>query len=393
MSIMSNPFSSMHHDDSDDDEGKKAPGNDDTSTDCGDDGGITCLDGERREKFVVVDARPELNARVNQAAGMGFENTPEYKQVCQVVFMDIANIHSMRKSLEMILDATATNEVSSASYLQQVEGSKWLFYLNKILDSSLFIARLVSHYGISVLIHCSDGWDRTAQLSSLSQLLMDPYYRTIKGFQVLIEKEWVAFGHKFSQRSGFDSHGYSSQERSPIFVQWLDAVHQVMRQFPTAFEFTEGLLLFLSVHIYSGWFGNFLFDSNKERDEQNITLRTLSIWSAVDCNKEQFINTGYLSTTKQTSTTLYPCASIKKLVVWESFFLNPQNQFLVVANKLGQGDTITDESDLFSRLSIPHNIRSLRHGQHMHGQGQRPPVAPNLVLNHQLGAEEDEFHL
>jgi hypothetical protein len=33
--------------------------------------------------------------------------------------------------------------------------------------------------GKNVLVHCSDGWDRTSQLSSLSQLLLDPYYRTL----------------------------------------------------------------------------------------------------------------------------------------------------------------------------------------------------------------------
>lgn len=34
----------------------------------------------------------------------------------------------------------------------------------------------------------SDGWDRTAQLSSLALLLMDPYHRTLRGFATLIEK-------------------------------------------------------------------------------------------------------------------------------------------------------------------------------------------------------------
>ena len=32
----------------------------------------------------------------------------------------------------------------------------------------------------SVLVHCSDGWDRTAQLVALAELILDPYYRTIQ---------------------------------------------------------------------------------------------------------------------------------------------------------------------------------------------------------------------
>lgn len=39
-----------------------------------------------------------------------------------------------------------------------------------------------------MLVHCSDGWDRTAQVCSLGSLLMDPYYRTIKGFMVQAQR-------------------------------------------------------------------------------------------------------------------------------------------------------------------------------------------------------------
>ena len=51
-------------------------------------------------------------------------------------------------------------------------------------------------------MHCSDGWDRTAQLISLTQVLLDPYYRTIEGLIVLIEKDWIYFGHMFALRLG-----------------------------------------------------------------------------------------------------------------------------------------------------------------------------------------------
>ena len=56
--------------------------------------------------------------------------------------------------------------------------------------------------GINSLVHCSDGWDRTAQLCSLASIILDPYYRTIEGFIVSIEKDWIYFGHQFAKRLG-----------------------------------------------------------------------------------------------------------------------------------------------------------------------------------------------
>ena len=58
------------------------------------------------------------------------------------------------------------------------------------LQSSVVISQFMDKQSGSVLVHCSDGWDRTSQLSSLSQLMMDPYYRTIDGFIVSERSSW-----------------------------------------------------------------------------------------------------------------------------------------------------------------------------------------------------------
>lgn len=70
----------------------------------------------------------------------------------------------------------------------------------------------------------------------------------------------------------------SSQERSPIFLQWLDCVYQLLYQFPTQFEFNQQLLVAIIDEVHSCKYGTFLFDSEKKRKEFKVRETTSSLW-------------------------------------------------------------------------------------------------------------------
>ena len=63
-----------------------------------------------------------------------------------------------------------------------------------------------------------------------------------QGFQVLVTREWLEFGHRFADRCGH-GHNQDENQRCPVFLQWLDCVHQLTRQFPCSFEFNESFLV------------------------------------------------------------------------------------------------------------------------------------------------------
>lgn len=69
------------------------------------------------------------------------------------------------------------------------------------------------------------------------------FFEILKGFQVLVEREWIEFGHKFSDRCGTGVDSDDPNERCPVFLQWIDCVHQVLHQYPIAFQFNQAYLV------------------------------------------------------------------------------------------------------------------------------------------------------
>uniref|UniRef100_A0AC11DHN5 Myotubularin related protein 3 n=1 Tax=Ovis aries TaxID=9940 RepID=A0AC11DHN5_SHEEP len=183
------------------------------------------------QKLLILDARSYAAAVANRAKGGGCE-CPEYYPNCEVVFMGMANIHSIRRSFQS-LRLLCTQMPDPGNWLSALESTKWLHHLSVLLKSALLVVHAVDRDQRPVLVHCSDGWDRTPQIVALAKLLLDPYYRTIE--------------------------------------------------------------VKLVQHTYSCLFGTFLCNNAKERGEKHTQERTCSVWSLLRAGNKAFKNLLYSS--------------------------------------------------------------------------------------------------
>ncbi|RXM94921.1 Golgi phosphoprotein 3 [Acipenser ruthenus] len=139
-----------------------------------------------------------------------------------------------------------------------------LHIIIRVTAGGLFIAREPESFFVPAVPeeHCSD---LCCVLSSLVQIMLDPYYRTRSGFQSLIQKEWVAGGHSFLDRC---NHLYQKEKEvpAPVFLLFLECVWQLLQQHAPAFQFSETYLTVLSDSINIPLFSTFLFNSQHHRD-------------------------------------------------------------------------------------------------------------------------------
>jgi myotubularin-related protein 1/2 len=200
-----------------------------------------------RSRVTVFDCRPWKNAAANMLAGKGYLNSKNYN-LDEIIFGDIDNIHTMR-SCAKSNHSDFFREKASSSMVE------WYRHIQKLLVGAKKCAKLIVR-GSTVVVNCSDGWDRTPQTTSLVKILLNKFFRTFNGFQVLVNYEFVGFGHKFQDRQSYAD----SSESSPVFVQFLECVRQILLQNPNEFEFNQFYLKDLALAFHENRFKDFCFN-------------------------------------------------------------------------------------------------------------------------------------
>ncbi|KAM4569154.1 myotubularin-related protein 5 isoform 7-T7 [Odontesthes bonariensis] len=251
-------------------------------------------------------------------------------QQWEVVPIEVCDARQVKNSFKKLMKACVPSCPSSEpnmSFLRCLEDSEWMALLHRVLQVSVLVVELLDT-GSSVMVSLEDGWDVTTQVVSLVQLLSDPYYRTFDGFRLLVEKEWLSFGHRFSHR-GAQTLGSQSSGFTPVFLQFLDCVHQIHLQFPMEFEFSQYYLKFLAYHYVSNRFRTFLLDSDYERIELGVLYEEKgerkspqvckSVWDYIDrLNKKTPIFYNYMFSPEDEEV-LRPYTFTSNLKVWDFY--------------------------------------------------------------------------
>ena len=273
-------------------------------------------------KFYIFDARSPSEAFRNKIMGRGNEKVSNYNNNPEYIYCGINKVQKANDAFNKITELTNDKEImENKNFLSELEDSGWVNFIMTVLRRTKEISKLVSE-GNNVLIHCSDGWDRTPQLCTISQILLDPYFRTFEGFAILFEKDFVSFGHKFAIRSGiYDKE--IEKKTNPVILQLLDCVYQLLVQFPSEFEFTSEYLLFIAKNNDINLFGTFLFNNEREREEKHAKTETASIWTYLLGdhfeNKKKYLNPLYDK--NNVTKILTPHYAYYDYVLWTDYFL------------------------------------------------------------------------
>jgi len=119
------------------------------------------------------------------------------------------------------------------------------------------------------------------------------------------------------------------EEESPIFLQFIDCVYQLLCQYPTEFGFNEEFLRTVLEHFYSCKFGTFLANSELEQKDLRLREKTVSLWTWTNHpqNLKKFENPFFAFSKRfasKNNSFLHATSSMDQLAFWSDMYNGPE---------------------------------------------------------------------
>ncbi|XP_037078968.1 myotubularin-related protein 9-like isoform X2 [Pollicipes pollicipes] len=301
--------------------------------------------GSGGQKGYIIDTRTQNLALTAKNRGGGFEpesHYPQWRRVHKPIDRHAAQLDSLQRLVEGLNDQNQTVD----RWLGRLVSSNWMSHVKDTLNCACLVAQCLDQEVTSVLVHGADGMDSTLQVSSLAQLILSPDCRTIRGFEALVEREWLQAGHPFTTRHRHSVYAPPlTRDRghgmAPSFLLFLDCVWQVTHQFVTSFEFNDTFLLDLFQHSYASQYGTFLGDNVCERERVQLRERTCSLWSYV--NRPEVLPLYLNPLYEPNKQVIWPSVAPMSLTLWPGMYLRWSVDLTSQNNALNRAHEIHEE--------------------------------------------------
>ncbi|CAH1403312.1 unnamed protein product [Nezara viridula] len=281
---------------------------------------INCVLAGGKRGF-IVDTRTLNLAQTAKSRGGGYEIEiyyPQWKRINN----PIDKVSNLLDSLTKLVDACNDPSLSSDKWLSKLDGSNWMTYLKDSLNCACLVAQFLDQEGASVLVHGAEGTDATLLVTSLTQIILNPDCRTVRGFEAVIEREWIQAGYPFTKRhahSAFCPPQLRAKSIAPTFLLFLDCVYQIHYQFPSSFEFLPTFLISLFENSYYSQFGTFIGNNEMEREKFGVKENTASLWSYI--NRPEILQTILNPLYEPNNSVIWPSVAPMSLNLWSGMYL------------------------------------------------------------------------
>ncbi|VDM53870.1 unnamed protein product [Angiostrongylus costaricensis] len=306
----------------------------------------------------IIDTRAIQIAQNARSKGGGYESRMNYTHF-RYMCIPIPRIREIHVSLAKMVELCNDRQISSDRFISRLAQASWLQCVSDSLNCAANVAQCI-HLEVPVIVHGGEGTDTTLLATSIAQVMLDPDARTIRGFESLVEREWICAGHPFQLRNAHSAYAegaITGPQESPVFLCFLDSVYQIIAQYPHSFEFGEDFLIFLFEHAYASEFGSFLGNSEMMKAELGVKKSTVSLWSYVN-NPEilrTFVNTLY----EPRESVIWPSVAPQSIRIWERLFFRWQSDWTEQDYlKKAAAQWRTKERELISRALL---LRRLEH--------------------------------